>query len=200
MFILRSSCISMLLIWMLALGPPQVYAASNAVLGGIGGINNGTLLGGDGTGAASIDLSSVDIALVKQARDTLTGNLVPDGTNVSSGQTLSFVLFVDNVSNITLFNTTMNDALNEAEFTYIPNSLETIEIASGSSIAAVWGNPWAALSDTIGAPNDRASCVDSGGPAGLDRITVGADPVQTNQQLDIPAQRLRAIRFQVQVN
>ena len=65
--------------------PPPVLAADNAALGGIKGIDNGTLIGGDGTGEARLTLFSTDLALVKQARD-LSGIVLPDGTDVSSGQ------------------------------------------------------------------------------------------------------------------
>ncbi|MBE0502138.1 MAG: Ig-like domain-containing protein, partial [Desulfuromonadales bacterium] len=44
--------------FLLGAGPPAVLAATNRVLGGIGGINNGTITGGDGTGAAAFTINS----------------------------------------------------------------------------------------------------------------------------------------------
>jgi len=46
------------LAFLLGVGPPAVLAATNRVLGGIGGINNGTITGGDGTGAAAFTINS----------------------------------------------------------------------------------------------------------------------------------------------
>ena len=47
----------------------NIYAATNSATGGFGGINNGTLVGGDGTGRARIEINSVQLALVKEARN-----------------------------------------------------------------------------------------------------------------------------------
>ena len=48
-----------LLSWMLIGGSAAVHAAINAATGGIGGINNATLSGGDGTGTAQIEFNAV---------------------------------------------------------------------------------------------------------------------------------------------
>jgi hypothetical protein len=45
------------------------FAATNFATAGAGGINNGTIANGDGTGRARIEISSVQLALVKEARD-----------------------------------------------------------------------------------------------------------------------------------
>jgi len=52
----------------------------------------------------------------------------------------------------------------------------------------------------VGGPDDSASITDSGGPAGADRLTVGAVAVQANQLLNISGNTLRAVRFRVTVN
>lgn len=196
---LRNFFITILIVWLIGIGPLQAYAATNSVLGGIGGVNNGTLLYGDGTGEATITINTVDLALVKQARD-LTGTVLPDGTTVSPGQTIYFVLYVDNITSYQAGDFRITDLLNETEFTYIPDSLETAVVPTGSNDAAIWAGAWNVLSDVTGGPDDIASITDSGGPAGKDRITIGAVPGQVNQQLLIPASTLRAVRFRVTVN
>lgn len=195
----RRQLIAIILLWLTGIGPLQAYAATNSVLGGVGGINNGTLLGGDGTGTAQITINAVDLALVKQSRD-LAGTVLPDGSTVTPGQTIYFVLYVDNITSYQTGDLRITDLLNETEFTYIPDSLETTLVPTGSSDAAIWGAAWNVLSDAAGGPDDIASITDSGGPAGKDKITIGAVPGQVNQQLYIPASSLRAVRFKVTVN
>ncbi len=178
---------------------PSAFPAVNAVTGGIGGINNGTLRGGDGTGTAQITLNVSGLALIKQARD-LTGNVLPDGSNVVSNQELYFVLFVDNTSPFAAGDLQITDQLNELEFTYIPGTVEMTVVPTGSTDAAIWAGTWNALSDTLGGPNDGASILDTGGPADRDRLTVGSVPGQANQTLDVPGSSIRAVRFRVRVN
>ena len=50
--------IAVFLAFLLGVGPSVTQAATNRALGGIGGINNGTMTGGDGTGAASFTINS----------------------------------------------------------------------------------------------------------------------------------------------
>jgi len=178
---------------------PSVFSATNAVTGGIGGINNGTLIGGDGTGPAQITLNVSGLALVKQARD-LTGIVLPDNSNVISGQEIYFVLLVDNTSPFAAGDLQITDQLNESEFTYIPDTIEMTVVPTGSDDAAIWGGVWNALSDTLGGPDDSTSILDTGGPADSDRLTVGSVPGQANQALNVPGSSIRAVRFRVRVN
>jgi hypothetical protein len=183
---------------MLALGPPQLNAATNAVTGGIGGINNGTLLGGDGTGTARIELLSVNLALVKQARD-LGGVLLADGSNVTPGQEIYFVLYVDN-STVAAAPLQITDLLNELEFTYVANSIESTTVPTGSTDAALWSGIWTPLTDALGAPDDSVSFIDTGGGAEPDQLTIGDVTGQVNQVFTVPANSIRAIRFRVRVD
>ena len=178
---------------------PSAFPAVNAVTGGIGGIDNGTLSGGDGTGTAQIELNVFNLALVKQARD-VAGNVLPDGSNVTPGQIIYFVLFVDNTSPVAAGDLQITDQLNELEFTYIPDSIEMTVVPSGSSDAAIWAGSWNSVSDTLGGPNDGGSILDTGGAADLDRLTIGSVPGQVNQSLDVPGSSTRAVRFRVTVN
>ncbi|MGD8353399.1 MAG: hypothetical protein PVJ01_04460 [Pseudomonadota bacterium] len=178
---------------------PSAFSADNAATGGIGGINNGTLLGGDGTGSARITLNVSSLALVKQARD-LSGGVIPDGSDVVSGQEIYFVIFVDNPSPYAAADLRVTDQLNETEFTYIPGTIETTDVLSGSDDAAIWAGTWSALTDSLGGPDDGASLLDTGGPPERDRLTIGSVPGQANQPVDIPGSSIRAFRFRARVN
>ena len=187
-----------LLCWFLS-GPAGVHAATNSATGGINGINNGTLINGDGSGTAQIELNSVQLALVKEARD-LAGTVLAPGANVSPGQDIYFVLYVDNITDFLAYRLTIEDAIDETQFTYIANSLETTTVASGANAAARWAGIWTPLTDAVGGPDDEASVLDTGGPAGLDHVAVGEVTGQVNLPLQIPAQTQWAIRFRVTVN
>ena len=181
------------------IGPVAVHAATNSATGGINGLNNGTLVGGDGTGTAQIEINSVRLALVKEARD-LAGTVLAQGSDVAPGQEIYFVLYVDNITDFFAYRFTIEDALNETQFTYVADSLETTTVASGANAAARWAGLWTPLTDALGGPDDEASVLDSGGPAGLDKIAVGEVTGQVNRPLQIPAQSQWAIRFRVAVN
>ncbi len=187
-----------LLCWFLS-GPAGVYAAVNSATGGIGGMNNGTLIGGDGSGPAQIVINSVQLALAKEARD-LAGNVLASATVVMPNQEIYFVLYVDNITDFTAYRLTIEDAIDETQFTYVANSVEATTVASGSNATARWAGIWTPLSDALGAPDDEASVLDSGGPAGLDKLTAGEVAGQVNTPLAIPAQTLWAIRVRVRVN
>lgn len=195
----RSPCIAIALLWLLGVGALPASAATNSVLGGFGGINNGTLSGGDGTGTARITINTATLALVKQARD-LSGTVLTDGTDVAAGQEIYFVLFVDNPTAGPALDVRLTDVIDDVGFTYISNSIETSLSATGADDTTIWSATWTSLTDGVGAPDDAASCLDTNATPGHDLLTIGAEPAQANQQLDIPAGSLRAIRFRVRVN
>lgn len=180
-------------------GPAGVYAAANSATGGIAGINNGTLIGGDGTGSAQIAINSVRLSLVKEARD-LAGNVLGPGANVAPSQEIYFVLYVDNITDFSAYRMTMEDAIDETQFTYVANSLEATTVVSASDAVARWAGIWTPLTDSVGGPDDEASFIDSGGPAGPDRLAVGAVAGQASLPLAIPPRTQWAIRFRVTVN
>lgn len=181
------------------LASTSIYAATNSATAGIGGLNNGTIANGDGTGAARIEISSVQLALVKEARD-LAGNVLAQNADVNPGQEIYFVLYVDNVTDVAAYRLTIRDAIDETQFTYVADSLEAASVASGADAATRWAGIWTPLTDAVGGPDDEASILDTGGPAGPDLLTVGDVPGQANLFLQIPAQTQWAIRFRVRVN
>lgn len=177
----------------------SIYAATNSATGGFGGINNGTLVGGDGTGRARIEINSVQLALVKEARD-LAGTVLAANADVNPGQEIYFVLYVDNITDFTAYRLSIQDAIDETQFTYVADSLESTSVASGADAATRWAGAWTPLTDALGGPDDEASILDTGGPAGPDLLTVGDVPGQANLLLQIPARTQWAIRFRVKVD
>ena len=179
-----------LLAWAVILLAPCALAVDN--------LDNGTMQYGDGSGQARISLFSVDLALVKQARDP-SGNVLPDAAPVSPGQDLWFVLYVDNPTAAAATDVRLNDQLDETAFAYLPGTLERTVVPTGTSDAGLWAASWTPLSDALGAPDDEASALDTGGPAGVDRISVGAVSGQPNAGVDLPAGSRIAVRFRVRV-
>ncbi len=192
-------CLLVLLGWALWSGPLPAFAATNVATGGIGGIDNGTLVGGDGTGPAVVTFNVTDLALVKQARD-LRGVVLPGGANVAAGQDVYFVLYVDNTTPYPVDDVQLTDPLNESQFTYVPNSLAVTTVPSGSTDAALWSATWTPVTDDVGAPDDVASILDSGGTTGRDRLTLGGITGQANLPGVVPPMTRIAIRFRVRVN
>ncbi len=176
-----------------------IYAATNSATGVLGGLNNGTLIGGDGTGTARIEINSVQLALVKEARD-LAGMVLAANADVNRGQEIYFILYVDNTTEFAAYHLTIQDAIDETQCTYVADSLETTSVASGADAAARWGGLWTPLADALGGPDDEASILDTGGPPGPDLLTVGDVTGQANLFLQIPAQTQWAIRFRVRVD
>ncbi len=175
------------------------YAATNFATGGFNGINNGTMIGGDGTGAARIEINSVQLALVKEARD-LAGTVLAPNADVNPGQEIYFVLYVDNITDVAAYRLTIQDGIDETQFTYVADSLETTSVASGADAATRWAGLWTPLTDALGGPDDEASILDTGGPPDPDLLTVGDVPGQANLFLQIPARTQWAIRFRVRVD
>jgi hypothetical protein len=184
---------------LIAWTPPPAGAATNAAVGGIGGVNNGTIQNGDGTGPAQFTVDSVDLALVKQARD-LNGVVLPPGAGVRPGQQIYFVLYVDNPTVYPSDDLRISDVLNEAQFTYVPGTLETTQVTDGSPDATIWAGTWTPLTDSIGIPDDTASFIDTVAPTGPNLLSIGAVPGQSNMVVTLPGSTLVAFRFLVTVN
>lgn len=195
---LRAACFAGLLWWLSVWIPPPVDAATNAVFGGIAGVDNGTLVGGDDTGRARFTVNSVKLALIKQARD-LQGIVLPNGSDVTPGQEIYFVLLVDNPTSHSALDLRIDDLLDTGQFSYVPASLAYTIVPTSSDDASVWSGEWRPLTDEVGAPDDLASFVAAGGPPGRDRVTVGAALGQANMAADIPAGSMIAVRFLVRV-
>ena len=164
------------LITSIGLGPPgSARAATNVATGGIGGTDNGTLLGGDGSGAARFTINTVALSLIKQARD-VAGVVLADGADVYPSQELWFLIYVDNPTAFPTEDVHITDDLDESQFTYVAGSLEETTVPTGSNDAGIWAGVWTPLIDQL------------------------AQAGQVNQRFTLPGSSLRAIRFRVTVN
>jgi uncharacterized repeat protein (TIGR01451 family) len=188
----RGLALGAMIVALLLGSPLAAFSATNTVIDPGGGSVSLVPSG-------PVTVNSVQLALVKQARD-LAGAVLATGANVTPGQTIYFILYVDNTTAYPANDIQITDQLDESAFTYLINSMETAVVPAGSNDAAIWAGAWSSLSDLRGAPDDLASITDSGGPAGLDRLTVGAVAVQANQTLNVSGNTLRAVRFRVTVN
>jgi len=170
-------------------------AATNSAYGGIRGLDNGTLSGGDGTGTAQFALDSHRLALVKQARD-LTGNLLPEGADVDSDSEIYFILIVENPTAAPAPDIQLHDPLAIDQFQYISNSLEMTVLPVGST--DLWNSPWSPVTDAVGSesPDDVASVVIE---EEVSRITFGAMAGQENASFDLERGQRVALRFRVRV-
>lgn len=187
-----------LLAWIMATCAPAM-GATNVATGTIGDGTHTVLQGGDGTGTAAITLQSTRLALRKQAR-TSDGTVLAPGADVSPGQEIWFVLWVDNATLFDAHGLTIVDQLNESEFQYIPGTIERATAPSGADDATLWSASWAPLTDGPGSSEDEASFVDTSAPPGADRFTAGAVSGQANRELSVAPQTVYAVRFRVTVN
>ncbi|NNE43222.1 MAG: hypothetical protein HKN12_03365 [Gemmatimonadetes bacterium] len=186
--------VSLLAGLVLACLPSVLRAEVNSAFAGIGGVNNGTLANGDGTGAARIEILSVPLALVKQAR-AVDGTVLSDGAGVTPGQELYFLLYVENPTDHPAMDVRITDVLDDTQFTFLSGTIEDALVPEGATDAAIWAATWNGQTDALGSPqpDDQAAMVGN-------RVTVGAVPQQVNQQFAVPAHSLRAVRFRVRVN
>jgi hypothetical protein len=77
--------------------------------------------------------------------------------DVNPGQEIYFVLYVDNITDFVADRLTIQDAIDETQFTYVADSLETTSVASGANAATRWAGLWTPLTDALGGPDDEAS-------------------------------------------
>ena len=138
--------------------------------------------------------------VVGASQRDLTGAVLAANADVNPGQEVYFVLYVDNITNFAAYRLTIQDAIDEAQFTYVADSLETTSVVSGADAATRWAGIWTPQTDALGGPDDEASILDTGGPPDSDLLTVGDVTGQANQFLQIPAQTQWAIRFRVRVD
>ena len=175
-----------------------VWGATNVATGSFG--DGSTLLeGGDGTGTATFTLESTRLALHKQARRE-DGSVLGDDADVLVGQTIWFVLWIDNPTDYETAGLTLVDQLNESEFTYVPGTLAATTASSAVDDATLWAGTWQALDDPPDPGGDEASFVDNEPAAGADRLTVGDVAGQANRALTIAPRSRYAVRFKVTVN
>ena len=191
----RSPSLVALLGCLLLLGaPPPSQAATNSAYGGVRGLDNGTLLGGDGTGTAQFTIEPHRLSLVKQARD-LTGRVLPDGADVDSGSEIYFVLLVDNPTAAPAVDIRLDDPVDLEQFQYLAGSLERTVVPTGQD---PWAGSWVSLTDGLGSegPDDTGSVLPTETVA---RVSFGAQAGQPNLPYALESRSTLALRFRVRV-
>lgn len=196
---LKSFCACLVLLAFVLLTVSPAAAVTNRAVGGIGGLNNDTLRGGDGTGSAQFTLNVVDLALVKQAR-SLDGVVLSGGADVDAGQELCFVLYVANPSPVVGSEIEIVDNLDADAFTYLWNSLEQAIVPHDATDEDLWVAEWTPLTDLVSASGDIASVRNPGGDSPRLQITIGTTDEVANQPATVPAGSILAVRFRVRVN
>ena len=161
--------------------------------------SNGTILKTtDGGGATSLPI-------VKQAWEPAGTAPLTSGVVAAKGTTITFLIYVKNPTPCLLADVRINDALDESAFEYVPGSLirtSAISPPADSATNLVIFNATASgtgtlLTETI--DGDAGSAQDTGGAAGVDRITLGAVTGQANGSLGVPWQSTFAVRFNVKI-
>lgn len=178
----------------IALGIVATLALVGSTAGGLMAADNtatGNIAGVD----ANLDdsnmftLNTVQLALVKTAFLT-NGTQLNTGDTVPSGTAVRFLIYVDNPADVGTNDMNVSDPL--VGFTYVPNSIKVDNsLASGATEAAIYAavNATAALTDAV-------SNVDV---AGFNAGTVSAGSAAGNLQVNIAANRVWAMLFEVTI-
>jgi hypothetical protein len=177
------------------------------------GLNSGDKITGtatDGTNNTSefgpnMLVSLLSLPIVKQAWE-LNGT-APLGSPVTApaGSTIVFLIYVKNITAIFVTDIRINDLLDQTGFDYVSGSLVRTLAASPPADTATdkqifdATDPGTGTALTDALDGDVGSALDTGAPAGVDRITIGAVAGQANGSLTINAHTAFAIRFKVKI-
>lgn len=144
------------------------------------------------------------LTIIKQVWD-LNGAAPLASPTAPVGYTMVFLIYVKNTTAGPVTDLRINDSLDQTAFQYVPGSLVRTSVASPPADTATDKQIFDAtdpgtgtvLSDALDA--DVSSALDTGPPAGVDRITVGAVTGQANGSLTINAHTTFALRFNVKI-
>lgn len=144
------------------------------------------------------------LAIVKQAWD-LNGTVPLTSLTAPVGYTIVFLIYVKNTTAGPVTDLRVNDNLDETAFQYESGSLVRTTFVSPPADTATDKQIFDAtdpgtgtvLSDAL--DGDVSSALDTGPPAGVDRITIGAVTGQANGSLTISAHTTFALRFKVKI-
>lgn len=180
---------------------PREIVVENKVTGGLEGVNNDTLDGGDGTGSALVKLKVIQLQLHKRSHSvTSEGKMdakpLPMEAKVVLGQLIYFTLYIDNLTDAELFDANMVDQLDEAAFVYVANSLE-LAVTEAKTPAKEDDFKVRITEDRDEDPGFMSDT--PGSPAGRNFLFIGQAQNQQNSRISIPAGKRLTIRFKVQV-
>lgn len=195
----------------LSMGSPAIDAGNNATCAAVDERGVARPVDGNGDSIATCDMGAyeyngaVPLIIVKQAWVVNGSAPLASPASAAVGSTLVFLIYVKNTTAATATDVRINDLLDETGFQYVVGSLVRTQAATPPAdtatdlqiFNATAGGTGTVLTD--GVDGDVASGVDTGGLAGIDRITIGAVTGQANGTLNISAHTTFAFRFQVKV-
>jgi len=177
-----------------------------------GGVSTGTrltataTLGGETSEfSGDVTVSPLILAIVKQVWELNGSAPLSSPVSAPAGAPLVFLIYVKNITAIPVADIRINDILDQTGFDYVSGSLVRTLAASPPADTATDKQIFdatdpgtgAALSDVL--DGDAGSALDTGAPAGVDRITIGAVTGQANGSLTINAHTTFALRFRVKI-
>jgi len=164
----------------LGLAPSAARAADNTATGDVAGVD------ADLTDSNTFTLNTTTLALVKTA--FRNGTELASGAVLPRGTLVQFMIYVDNSTAFQVFDVNVSDVLDPA-FVYQAGTIRVDNTAAtGSASAAIFAAVSAAAPVTDG--ND----VD---PAGIAGTTITAGSAGGNGQVDIAANAVYAVLFDV---
>lgn len=178
-----SQLVIVITIGMLVFAPATSWATLNTAVGDIAGVD-GDL--GDGT----FNLNTVALGVVKTAFLT-DGTQLTDNDNLPKGTVVQFLIYIDNTTAVGVNDVSIRDALTNPPFAYNTGTMQVTNApASGSTAAAI---RTAALAGAAVSDGDS----DDIGRFGADTIDIGDANIGTNTQLNINANAVWALIFEV---
>lgn len=168
--------------------PAVVHAAPNTATGDIAGVP------ADLNDSAPFNLNTTTLGLAKVA-------FLPDGTQLTSGDSVpkgalvQFVIYIDNTTAVPVSDVSIQDVL-DPTFVYQAGTMVVDStLATGSAAGAIWSQL-----DTAGTPvTDAQAAGDVASFNGTDTIDFGNQNAGSNDQLDVPASSVWAVRITVKM-
>jgi hypothetical protein len=155
--------------------------------------------------SADVLVSALSLTIVKQVWELNGSAPLSSPVNAPAGSTLVFLIYVKNTTAIQVTDIRINDLLDQTGFDHVAGSMVRTLAATPPADTATDKQIFDAtalgtgtvLSDAV--DGDVGSAQDTGVPAGVDRITIGAAAGQANAALSINAHTTFAFRFEVKV-
>jgi len=177
------------------------------------GLNSGDKITGTATDGSNntsefgpnMLVSPLSLPIVKQAWELNGTAPLGSPVNAPAGSTIVFLIYVKNTTAIPVTDIRINDLLDQTGFDYVSGSLVRTLAASPPADTATDKQIFDATAPAIGTAlsdildGDVGSALDTGAPAGVDRITIGAVTGQANGSLTINAHTTFALRFRVKI-
>lgn len=187
MMVTLTGAVLAIMVGAMVLVPAAVHAAPNTAVGDIAGVP------ADLNDSAPFNLNTTTLGLAKVA-------FLPDGTQLTSGDSVpkgalvQFVIYIDNTTAVPVSDVSIQDVL-DPTFVYQAGTMVVSTLATGSAAGAIWSQL-----DTAGtAVTDAQAAGDVASFNGTDTIDFGNQNAGSNDQLDVPASSVWAVRMTVKM-